>query len=809
MLFQGRICLTLCLCAALLGCADLSRSRDRALTDASAAVESRAYDEPDRAAEHYLRKRLPLGASELPVERYFDALQHMRDMPQYSLSTGRAFPPRAQLEGSGLSYIADAAVLGTWEFLGPQNIGGRVRALVIHPTQPNTLWAAAVGGGVWKSTNGGTSWFPLSDLLPNIAVTSLALDPTNPNVLYAGTGEAYQLFPEGHQGKMIRGAGIFRSSNGGTTWARLKATVNSDFYYVNDIVVSKVNGLRIYAATKTGVWRSLNGGIAWTRVLNPNLLTGCGDLAIIANTAKPPDDLVFASCGLGYEQASIWRHAKAQGAGAWARVLAEPDMGRTTLAIAPSNPAVVYALASSSELNAEVFGAFHALFRSASSGAAGSWVAQARGTSSNPLTQLLLTNPQVALCRDPSFVIHQGWYDNAIAVDPKNPNRVWAGGIDLFRSDDGGKTWGIASAWWAKVAVPRVYAHADQHTIVFHPQYNGTTNKKLYVANDGGVFMTANATAAVGKTTAAVCDPDGIGVSWQKKNALGNTQFYHGAPWPDGSEFLGGTQDNGTNYGRAGFPAGWTEVLGGDGGYAAVGSSYLFAANAGLSLRRSTDGKDWQPISQDIQRVDSSLFIAPYALDPANGERLVVGGTRVWLTENSGTSWAPASNRLSPQGLSAITILDGAVMAGTPEGFLVTGAGSTQPRQGYVSSVAYDPNNAGVGYATYATFGGFHVWKTADNGMTWQPIDGSGTAKLPDVPVQSIVVDPIDPRRLYIGTDMGVFLTTDGGSTWAIENTGFPNVVVEWLAINEEAPRYLFAFTHGRSAWRVRLPPAQ
>jgi hypothetical protein len=775
----------------------------------STSVPDRAYDQPDRAAEHYLRKRLPLGASELPVERYFDALQHMRHMPQYSLAARRALPSRAQLEGSGVSYIADAAVLGTWEFLGPQNIGGRVRALVIHPTQPSVMWAAAVGGGVWKSTNGGTSWFPLSDLLPNIAVTSLTLDPTNPNVLYAGTGEGYQVFVEGKQGKMIRGAGIFRSSDGGMTWTRLNATVNSNFFYVNDIIVSKVSGLRIYAATKTGVWRSLDGGIAWTRVLNPNLSNGCGDLVIVS---KSPDDLVFASCGLGLDQASIWRHTKAQGAGAWTKVLTEPAMGRTTLAIAPSNPTIVYALASSRNPAPEVFGAFHALFRSASSGAAGSWVAQASSTSPNPLTRSLLTNPVVALCGNTPRVLNQGWYDNAIAVDPKNPNRLWAGGIDLFRSDDGGKTWGIASSWWsaakwAPVKVPRVYAHADQHAIVFHPQYNGTTNKMLYVANDGGVFMTVNATAAVGKTTASVCNPNGIGVSWQKKNALGNTQFYHGAPWPDGSEFFGGTQDNGTNYSRVGFPAGWLELLSGDGGYTAIGSSYLFAATIGLSLQRSTDGENWEPITGNI--ADGALFIAPYALDPANGERLVLGGTRVWRTENSGTTWAPISNPLSPQGISAVTVFNGGVIAGTPEGSLVTGTGGAQPRQGYVSSVAYDPNNVGVGYATYSTFGGFHVWKTSDNGVTWQPIDGSGTASLPDVPVHSIVVDPVDSQWLYVGTDVGVFLSTDGGSTWAIENTGFPNVVVEWLAINQEAPQYLFAFTHGRSAWRVLLPPAQ
>lgn len=798
MIFRRRTCLFICLCVLFLGCAGLPTPRDRALADMSTRVPGRAYDQPDRAAEHYLRKRLPLGASELPVERYFDALQHMRQMPQYSLAARRALPSRAQLEGSGMSYIADAAVLGTWEFLGPQNIGGRVRALVIHPTQPNVMWAAAVGGGVWKSTNGGTSWLPLSDLLPNIAVASLALDPTNPTVLYAGTGEGFGNVDA------IRGAGIFRTADGGSTWTQLPSTANAFFHYVNDIVVSKASGQRVYAATSTGVWRSLNGGASWARVLDPKVGTGCGDLII---STKVPDDLVLASCGLDRDQGAIWRNAKAQAGTPWSKVSTEVEMGRTTLAFAPSDQKVVYALASSR--HPDIHGALHAVFRSASSGARGSWKAQVRNTTNNPVSFFLLSNAGTGFCNDGSLN-SQGWYDNVIAVDPKNPNRVWAGGIDLYRSDDGGKTWGIASYWWSKLVQPpvlRSYAHADQHAIVFHPQYNGTTNKTLYVANDGGVFVTTNATAATGKSSAALCNPTGAQVSWQPRNALGNTQFYHGAPWPDGTEFFGGTQDNGTNYSRVGFPAGWIGLLGGDGGYTAIGSSYLFAATPGLSLQRSTDGENWEPITGEI--TDGALFIAPYALDSANGERLVLGGTRVWLTENSGTAWTAISNQLTPQGISAVTILDGAVIAGTPEGLLVTGTGSAQPRQGYVSSVAYDPNNAGVAYATYATFGGFHVWKTIDNGVTWQPIDGSGTARLPDVPVHSIVVDPIDSQWLYIGTDVGVFLTTDGGSTWAIENTGFPNVVVEWLAINEEAPQYLFAFTHGRSAWRVLLPPAQ
>lgn len=768
--------------------------------DLPRSAEGRAYDQPREATEHYLRKRLPAGESELPVERYFAALDQMRHMPQYSIAERSELPSRAELEASGRSYVMDAARLGGWEFVGPQNVGGRVRALVIHPTQPNTMWAAAVGGGVWKTTNGGLAWAPISDFLPNIAVASLALDPKNPNVLYAGTGEGFGNVDA------IRGAGIFKSVNGGQTWARLSATANSNFHYVNDIVISPTNSQRLYAATATGIWRSLNGGTAWTRVLNPGAASGCPDLAI---SPKGPDDLVLASCGMGADQGAIWRHAKAQATGAWTRVLTEAPMGRTSLAFAPSNPAIVYALASSRV--SEIHGAVHAVFRSAAGGAAGSWVAQARNTGPNLLGRLLLTNPLIALCEDEPAFFHQGWYDNVVAVDPRNPNRVWAGGIDLFRSDDGGKTWGAASSWWstatwAPIKAPKAYVHADQHVIAFHPQYNGTTNRTLFVGNDGGVFMTANAMAKVGKTPAAVCNPNQIKVVWQRRNALGNTQFYHGEPFPDGSEFFGGTQDNGTNYGWEGLVAGWREILGGDGGYVAYGSTHVFASQPQGAISRSTDGVDWEPITGALREQDGFLFIAPLAVDPTQRQRLVLGGTRLWLTQDSGATWQAISGQLSEQGISAAAIRGGQIVAGTADGGLVTPSGGVRPRQGYVSSVAIDPHDPSRLYATYSTFGGAHVWRSTNGGVSWQPVDGSGAARIPDVPVHSIVVDPLNPLWLYVGTDVGVFLSTNGGATWAIENTGFPNVVVEHLAISEQPPQYLFAFTHGRSAWRVALP---
>src|SRR5581483_7836780 len=207
--------------------------------------EREAYDRPGEAAEFYRLKRAPEGERDVPVERYLKAREQMRRMPRYSTAQHRLLPAESDSEAP-----AEETAPGAWTPLGPGNIGGRTRALLIAPANPNVMYAAGVTGGVWKTINSGASWTPLADLIANIAVSSMAMDPKNLNVIYAGTGE-------GVTGD-FRGAGIFKTTDGGVTWAQLGGTGTSDFYFVNDIVVSPVNGQRIYVATGNGVWRSPN-----------------------------------------------------------------------------------------------------------------------------------------------------------------------------------------------------------------------------------------------------------------------------------------------------------------------------------------------------------------------------------------------------------------------------------------------------------------------------------------------------------------------------------------------------------------------
>jgi len=218
------------------------------------------------------------------------------------------------------------------------------------------MYAAGVAGGVWKSTNAGGAWTPTADMLANIAVNALAFDPKDFNTIYPGTGEGYFAVDN------VRGAGVFKTTDAGVTWARLDGTNNADFYYVNDIFVSALDSKRIYAATRTGVHRSIDGGASWARVLATDVAGGCYDLA--ARTDQPGDYL-FVACG-NFQRATVYRNTEAGGAGSWNSVLSESGMGRTVLAVAPSNQNVIYVPAA--ELSGNYTDALHAFYRSTAGG---------------------------------------------------------------------------------------------------------------------------------------------------------------------------------------------------------------------------------------------------------------------------------------------------------------------------------------------------------------------------------------------------------------------------------------------------------
>ncbi len=786
----------------------------------------RAYDQPDKAAEFFLLKRAPVGEKEIPVERYFVALEQMKSMSLYSTARQVLIGANDQMRSE-----AAAEAIGAWTPLGPGNIGGRTRALLIHPTEPNVIYAAGVAGGVWKTINGGQTWAPVSDLIANIAVCSLAMDPKNPEVIYAGTGEGYFNIDG------VRGAGIFKTTDGGRNWVQLAGTTTIDFHFVNRLVISPNNNLRIYAATQTGVWRSNDGGASWVQVLKPteDQFGGCLDLVI--RTDKQTDYL-FASVGT-FRQATVYRNRDAGGSGEWEPVLSEQGMGRTSLAIAPSNQDVIYALSTGRKPGIMELNGLRAVYRSTGGGESGSWVARVEGDNSTKLNRLLLANAIIATLNECGFgkndFYSQGWYNNVIAVDPLDSDRVWVAGTDLFRSDDGGLNWGIASHWWADTNVNQ-YAHADHHAIVFHPKYDGLNNKTMFVANDGGVFRTDDARAFVARGDTATCNPAAGGVRWTALNHnYGVTQFYHGLPFPDGVRYFGGTQDNGTLIGTdAAGTNGWREIYGGDGGYVAIDPTnpdVLYAENTSVSIKKSTDGGSTFSASTLGLSFGDTLFIIPFAMDPSNPQVLWTGSIPIHRTVDGAAHWKLVGNSVGTGSgfVSAIAVAptdSNFVLVGKTTGLIhrnfnalainpdlfppnpeldwpLTGLGSDG---GYISGLTFDPANKNIAYAAVSSFGAKHIWRSIDAGATWVPLDGSGPNAFPDIPAHCIVVDPNNTARLYVGTDTGVFVSQDGGSNWSVENTGFANAPVESLALNTvNGITSLYAFTHGRGAWRVTL----
>src|SRR5215831_5067117 len=267
-------------------------------------------DQPEQAEEFFALKRSTDGISHIPIERYLRAMRKVKRMARHSTPLDAMLPSEEQARKQG---FVEPEFLGSWTQLGPGNIGGRTRGFVINPGTPSTMYASGVAGGVWRTTNGGSSWAPLTDLIANIAVNSLAMDPANSNIIYAGTGEGYFNIDG------VRGAGIFKTTDGGNTWASLSNSTG--FHFVNSIVVSPNNSSRVYAGTEAGAMRSTDSGTTWTNVLNPAVSGGCLQLVIRTDQST---DYLLASCGT-FVQAKIFRNTDAAGAGTWNQVLSNTN----------------------------------------------------------------------------------------------------------------------------------------------------------------------------------------------------------------------------------------------------------------------------------------------------------------------------------------------------------------------------------------------------------------------------------------------------------------------------------------------------
>jgi len=682
----------------------------------------------------------------IPADGLSKAATHVKAMRVFKAKTNLIKPNVAGIDS------------GSWTSIGPGNIGGRVRALVIHPTTPDTMWLGSVGGGIWKTTNGGTSWTPLDDFMTNLAVSTLIIDPANPDILYAGTGEGF------FNGDGIRGAGIYKTIDGGTTWSQLANTANSNFHYVNRLAISP-DSSTILAATRTGIWRSLDAGATWTE---ESTLDNFLDVDF-----NPADSSKSIAGGFnGYVFYSI------DGGNNWTQstgiTKASSGFQRIEVAYAPSDPSIVYA----SDWDPDT--PISKIWKSLNGGQTYNFI----------------------ISNNTSFLASQGWYDNIIWVDPTSLTTIIVGGIDLWRSVNSGTTLGKISQWFSAPSS----AHADHHNIVAHPDFDGVTNKTVFFTNDGGIYKTSDV-YTVGPTS-----------GWTElNNNLAITQFYGAAGHAGSSRVVGGTQDNGTLY-YTGDAEAWTAPFGGDGGWSAydpVDQNYFYGEYVYLQIHRNSSGGMFSSSYiysgiSDAGSGSTSNFISPFVLDPNNANTMLAGGISLWRSTSvkSSPNWAAIKSPVTiwvghNDGFIYKTI-NGTISS--PDWNRFDNTAPTLPSR-YVTRITIDPNDNEIVYVTFGGFSADNVWRTINGGTNWTDVTGSCMTGLPNVPVRSLVINSTNSNLLYAGTEVGVFASNDSGATWSPSNDGPASVSVDelfWMGSD------LVAATHGRGLFTTTpaVPPS-
>ncbi len=690
-----------------------------------------------------------------------------------------------------------------WQFVGPRNLAtpyrlfygegklsGRVNAVAYDAGHPGTYYLASSGGGVWKSTDSGANWRPLSDGWTYLKANSIALDPSNTDTVYVGTGDF-----DGSSGYCM---GIMKSTDGGATWTNYG---RSDFgnTAISALVVDPDAPNIVLAAAGKGrnltgyVWRSVDAGVTWSPVVTA--LAAWSDLKVGAMPATGGGRAYYAT-GI-YNGGHLWRSTD-QGA-TWTR-LSPPitaggqyDQNALECATSPTDPGTVYL----------VSGYDQKILKSANYGATDSWT---------DITGNFPNGTDNYNWSQRSYDIHAHCTTRTVAGNPVDV--LYVGLITLAQSLSGDAVWRDVGLTYTNSAL----THNDAHAMAFDP----TDPNKALVGNDGGVFgYTYNPTA------------DAWSFDSTLSSTLGVTEFYRIAPHPTNPDkILGGTQDNASPL-STGDLLNWRNVGQGDGGFCAINPQdplTQYATAQFLGVFRTKD--EWATTIKTTPSTgsDTKAFIAPIAISPSQPRYVYAGTNYLWRWDETTASWTA---RLGGQALAgamhyvtaiAVSATDAArIYTGSDDGKLwmtanggsnwqLIGAGivSLPPRA--ITSITVNPTDPGDIFVGLSGTGAGHLWRCASTqagaARTWRNLSGSGAAALPDVPVNAIALDPDAPSTtFYVATDVGVMASQDGGATWgnATQPLGLPNVQVNDLVM-VPGTRTLYAGTYGRGIWRIGLP---
>ncbi|MFH1194376.1 MAG: hypothetical protein V1720_01610 [bacterium] len=681
--------------------------------------------------------------------------------------------------------------LGTNSSTGGYAGLGRINCIAFHPTDANIAWVGSPSGGIWKTENlnavGGPTWTILNNSQSVLGVSDIAIpydfNGTTVNTIYIATGDrdgGSLSSLAGGQGADNTSIGVLKSVDGGANWNATGLTSSLTGTKIYRLLIHPTNTQILLASTSNGIYKTINGGTDWSSV-NPN--------EIIDMEFKPGEPTIVYGTSIGYGDVYLFKSVNTGDSFSFSIPGTSNGGYRGELAVSANNSAVVYILMAKSN------GGLANIYKSVNSG--GSFTA--------------LLNPAPAGTDDGKSLLGyesdgngpnegQGKYDLCIATSPIDANTVFIGGINTWRSVNGGVNWTCVTHWSTD---PPQVVHADKHALAFQPVTN-----VLFEGNDGGIYKTA----------------DG-GTNWTDlSNGLVISQIYRiGVSQTSSNTVLTGLQDNGTKK----YSSTWSDVDGGDGMECIVdysNANYMYSTYVEGQITRSSNGfTTWggTNISANIPGGQPiGAWVTPYVISPSSSSTLFAGYDKVWKTADRGNNWTSASQVLSsgsklrslaiaPSNSAVLYAADKTNMWKTTDG----GASdwtditlSLPTSSNYITYIAVkndDPNTVWITYGGFTD--GSKVYESIDGGGIWTNI----SAGLPNLPVMCIVQykDLTDRNVLFVGTDVGVYMK-DGTNAWAAYNSGLPNVVVSELEIfyaSGGAVDKLRAGTYGRGLWETDI----
>jgi hypothetical protein len=668
---------------------------------------------------------------------------------------------------------------------------GRINCIAFHPTSANTFYVGVAQGGLWKTTNNGTSWTPLTDNLPITRISDICIDPTNPNTIYISVCDfeyiGVSLFLNGRKRNTHYGLGVYKSTDGGLTWSTTGLTfqlTNGDASLIRKIIVNPANSNDVVACGVSGMYKSTNGGTTFTKKLdslfwdlqqdpsNPNILYGATGWVLNSNTGNAG---VYKSIDFGNTWTVLNTGMPLTG-----------TIQRVKLAIAPNDSNYIYALTVDGSQG------LYGFYKSTNAGSTWTYIP--------PVDNIL----EAGQGSNPGG---QGNYDIGLMVDPTNKNKVYVGGVNLWGSTDGANTFNPISYWQTSYG-PTI--HGDIHYIAYQ-----STSGKYFVCSDGGVYNTNS--IQIGSWSSSSWP-----TTWTKlNNGMQITSFYRlSSSRNSAGRLVAGAQDNATFYYKSGS---WSTIFGGDGmdcyldplnNSNVVGSSQYGYFDQSNNDGVSSFGMGTNPLGENCE------WTTPIVADYANPGVLYVGNENLVRSTDNGASWTPLATISLAGGNTEICAIavaptNSAVVyaarrvryeLGRPGAIIMTsnsGASFSNVTGNLPDSLYYTglEVNSGNFYEAYVSMAGFSagnkVYKTVNAGASWQNI----TYNLPNIPVNCVKQIP-GTNHLMVATDIGVYVLNSGTTTWVNTSFGLPNVIVSDIEFNV-ATNKAYVSTFGRGIWET------